>query len=170
LFLKYIIYYLFFSSNKQSGNSSKNTFIYAGIVVQLIALMALFFYCYWRKRKIKRERATSQVATTELMPPPYSNANIYDDNAYFYPRDPYYFIQIHPNDGEGQQHLPTYWEAINVPSPDVEASSFNWDVIDDKVFLEDPPPAYVEIESPSTDSSNVDNKENENSEDDLPPF
>ncbi len=105
------------------------------------------------------------------MPPRYSNANIYDDDAFFYPNHPYYFIQIHHNDGaEGQLHLPTYWEAINIPSPDVVSESFNLEVIDNKVFLEDPPPAYVEIESPLTDSSNVDNKENENAGDDLPPI
>jgi len=76
-----------------------------------------------------------------LIPPPYSNA-IYDDDAFFYPLDPYYFSQIQSNDGEGQLHLPTYWEATNAPSPDVEASQFNWDVIDNKAILNDPPPAY----------------------------
>jgi len=121
---------------------------------------------------MKIERATLQVATvTELMPPPYSNV-IYDDDAVFYPHDPYYFIQIQQNGGEGQLQLPTYWEAVNIPSPGVEASQFNWEVIDSKVFYskeDDPPPAYVEIESPLTDSINVSSKGNENAVE-LPPF
>ena len=88
-------------------------------------------------------------------------------------------FQIQNNDGEGQLKLPTYWEAVNIPSSlDLEASSLNWEAIDNnKVFYSEenyPPPAYAEIiESTFTKDSGNDsyirpNKENENAGD-LPP-